>query len=248
MVAQNKFATTSSMFSIVIPAYNEGKSLPVSLPVVRDYLSTHFPVFEIVLVDDGSTDDTVGIANEFAKSHPEVRVLRLPQNRGKGAAVRAGMLAARGDVIVFTDADLSTPMEEIDKALGFLNEGADLVIGSRSLPASEIQRHQPVSREVMGRTFNLLVRGMFGLPFRDTQCGFKCYRRKAAQAIYSQTRIDGFAFDVETLVIARHLGCQVVEMPVHWLDSPQSTVRIPRHVLMMMWELFRIALREAVGA
>jgi dolichyl-phosphate beta-glucosyltransferase len=218
-----------------VPAYNEQERLPLSLRKIGDYCRTRFDRFEIIVVDDGSTDQTAAVAESLG-----ARVIRLARNTGKGAAVRAGMLAAAGDYVLFSDADLSTPIEELEKMWPHLTGAADVVIGSRDLPDSKIERHQNFLRETMGKTFNLFVRVVAGLPYRDTQCGFKCYRRVAAQAIFQRTRIDGFAFDVETLVIARRQGQHVIELPVRWINAPDSKVQVLRHPAQMLAELFVI--------
>jgi dolichyl-phosphate beta-glucosyltransferase len=222
--------------SVVIPAFNETGRLPASLRRIDAYCRGRFSRHEILVVDDGSTDGTA----ELVRLQPGVGLLRMPRNSGKGAAVRAGMLAAAGDIVLFTDADLSTPIEELEGALRCLADSAQVVIASRDLPDSRIERHQNAVRESMGKAFNLVVRTLAHLPYRDTQCGFKCYRAAAAREIYRRTRIDGFAFDVETLVIARRLGYVVVEMPVRWVDCPKSKVNIFRHPLEMIGELLRI--------
>jgi dolichyl-phosphate beta-glucosyltransferase len=232
---------------VVVPAYNEERRLLTSLPKISGYLRAHFVRHEILVVDDGSTDATAAVVTAFAQDAPAVRLLQLPVNSGKGAAVRAGMLAAAGDLVWLSDADLSTPIEELDNVLRHLRAGVDVVIGSRDLPESQIQRHQNPLRETMGKLFNLIVRLLSGLPYHDTQCGFKCYRRAAARAIFHRARINGFAFDVETLVLARRLGCRTVEMPVRWVNCPQSKVRILRHPAEMVLELLTIRLNEARG-
>lgn len=230
-----------------MPAYNEEARLPISLPVIHQYLGAHFQRFELIVVDDGSTDATASSVNMFARDLPHLRLLQLGKNSGKGAAVRAGMLVAAGVYVLFSDADLSTPIEEMENVLTHLRTGADVVIGSRDLPDSKIQRHQNLLRETMGKTFNLIVRRLSGLMFADTQCGFKCYRREAAQAIFRRTVINGFAFDVETLVIARTLGFRIVEMPVRWVNSPNSKVQILRHPAEMIVEVIQVRLNNARG-
>ena len=232
---------------MVVPAYNEEQRLTLSLPKISDYLRARFARYEIIVVDDGSTDATGTVVNMFAKDDPHISLAQLPVNSGKGAAVRAGMLAAAGDYVLFSDADLSTPIEELENVLRHLRAGADVVIGSRDLPESQIQRHQNPLREMMGKLFNLIVRLLSGLPYHDTQCGFKCYRRAAAQAIFHRTKINGFAFDVETLVLARLLDCRTVEMPVRWVNCPQSKVRILRHPAEMVLELLKIRINDARG-
>lgn len=224
--------------SVVIPTYNEAARLGPSLESLRAFLERRFSRFELIVVDDGSGDGTAALARGFAG----VRVLELGFNRGKGAAVREGMLAADGEFVLFTDADLSTPIEQMEPFLERLKAGADLVIGSRALPGSELRVRQSRLREGMGKVFNRLMRALCGLPYRDTQCGFKAFTREAARAIFSRARIDGFAFDVEALSIARTLGLKVEEHPVRWINSPLSRVRIVAHSLEMLRDVLRIRL------
>ncbi len=228
--------------SVVIPAYNEARRIGSSLQRVWQYLGARCDAgdFEIIVVDDGSDDSTSAIVEEFAARAPEVTLIRLPHNRGKGAAVRAGMMAANGEAVLFSDADLSTPIEEAEKALQLLVEGNDVVIGSRALAGSRILVRQPRLRESLGRLFNLLLRAFLRIPFRDTQCGFKLFRREAAHAIFQRARIDGFAFDVEAIVIAKQLGYVIKEMPVRWLNDPESKVTLLRHPAQMLADLWRI--------
>jgi dolichyl-phosphate beta-glucosyltransferase len=229
----------SEFLSVVIPAYNEATRLPATLRAVHEYLTNHFDRFEIVVVDDGSTDNTAGAAEAGG-----ARLLRQPTNTGKGAAVRDGMLAGAGEIVLFSDADLSTPIEEVEKALDRLAQGWDVVIGSRALPDSDVQLHQNFVREYMGKAFNVFVRVLAGLPFRDTQCGFKCFTRRAAQTVFAQCVIDGFAFDVEALSVARRLGFRVTDMPVRWVNSPASRVNIWVHPWQMLGELLQIRWRH----
>jgi dolichyl-phosphate beta-glucosyltransferase len=224
--------------SVVIPAYNEAARLPATLRTVAEYLTRRCRRFEIIVVDDGSTDETATLAETAG-----ARVLRQPTNTGKGAAVRAGMLAATGDVVLFSDADLSTPIEELEPALHLLGQGWDVVIGSRALPDSNVQVHQNILRESLGKAFNVFVRTLAGLPFRDTQCGFKCFTRTAAQQVFARCAVNGFAFDVEALLVAQRLGCRVTDMPVRWVNSPASRVRMLVHPWQMLGELLRIRWR-----
>jgi glycosyltransferase involved in cell wall biosynthesis len=211
--------------SIVVPAYNEERRLPATLDALVGYLSRRgFPFAEIVVVDDGSTDGTAALVERRSDPVP-IRLLRNPGNRGKGYAVRHGMLEAAGDWILFTDADLSAPIDELSRLEAAVAGGrAEVAIGSRGLDRSLIERHQPGLRETAGRFFNLVMRLVTGLPFRDTQCGFKLFAARAAREIFRRQRLDGFGFDVEALFLARRLGLRVVEVPVRWSDVEGTKV------------------------
>ena len=207
--------------SIIIPAFNEEKRRPSTLATIKEYLAAGTWEFvEIVVVDDGSHDNTVDVALAAG-----ARVLRNPGNRGKGYSVRHGMLKAKGELALFSDADLSAPIEELDSLWDAVEQqGANCAIGSRALNQSLIGVHQPLFREAMGRIFNLLVRLETGLPFQDTQCGFKLFETAAAREIFGRQRIDGFGFDVEVLFIANRLGYRVVEVPIRWNDVAGTKV------------------------
>jgi dolichyl-phosphate beta-glucosyltransferase len=228
--------------SVVIPVYNEEGRIGASLERVWNYLrgSSGSGGFEIIVVDDGSRDCTGTVVEQFMSRAPEVRLIRLPMNRGKGAAVRAGMMAAAGEAVLFSDADLSTPIELVEDALKLFREGCDVVIGSRALAESRILVRQSPLRQSLGRLFNRLIRSWLRVPFRDTQCGFKLFRREAALAVFRRARIDGFAFDVEVILLARRLGYLVREMPVRWINDPDSRVTLMRHPAQMLVDLWRI--------
>jgi dolichyl-phosphate beta-glucosyltransferase len=202
--------------SVVIPTYNEACRIGPSLELVWNYLCANYGRggFEIIVVDDGSRDRTATLVEEFTSRGPEIRLIRLPMNRGKGAAVRAGMLAAAGEAVLFSDADLSTPIEQVEGTLRLLREGSDVVIGSRALAQSQVLTRQAPLRESLGRLFNRLIRACLGIPFPDTQCGFKLFRREAAREVFQRARTDGFAFDVEAILLALQLGYVIREMPV----------------------------------
>jgi glycosyltransferase involved in cell wall biosynthesis len=207
--------------SIIIPAFNEEKRLPSTLATVKAYLAASSWEFsEIAVVDDGSRDATAEVAEAAG-----VRVLRNPGNRGKGYTVRHGMLEAKGDWALFSDADLSAPIDELEKLWTAVErERVRCAIGSRALDRSLIGIHQSAFRENMGRVFNLLMRLETGLPFQDTQCGFKLFETAAARQIFGRQRLDGFGFDVEVLYIAKRLGYRTVEVPVRWNDVAGTKV------------------------
>jgi dolichyl-phosphate beta-glucosyltransferase len=211
--------------SIIIPAYNEEKRLPGTLDKIERYFERiHWDFAEIVVVNDGSVDGTAAVARQRG-----ARVLENPGNRGKGYSVRHGMLDAKGDWALLTDADLSAPIEDLERLWHAAeSEHAEAAIGSRALDRSLIGVHQPAFREFMGRFFNLFVRTITGLPFHDTQCGFKLFRSSAAAEIFRRQRLDGFGFDVEVLYIAQHLGYRTLEVPVHWDDVAGTKVSMTR--------------------
>jgi glycosyltransferase involved in cell wall biosynthesis len=214
--------------SIIIPAYNEAQRLPGTMRKVRDYLDhSAWDFAEIVVVDDGSRDGTAEAARAAG-----ARVLANPGNRGKGYTVRHGMLEAKGEWALFTDADLSAPIEELDKLWSAAARAqAQVAIGSRAIDRSLIGVHQPFFREAMGRFFNVAMRLVTGLPFHDTQCGFKLFEARAAREIFGRQRLEGFGFDVEVLYIARRLGCRAVEVPVRWNDVAGTKVSLWRGMM-----------------
>ncbi len=231
--------------SVVIPAYNEERRLGATLQAVKQYLSrADFP-YEVIVVDDGSKDRTAEIAR--ASEIPGLRLLSNPGNQGKGYTVRHGIEEAEGDLILFTDADNSTPIEEFESMRSHFANGADVVIGSRALPQSQLQVRQTALREFAGRTFNWLLRSVVPLPFHDTQCGFKAFRREAAHAVFPRQRIRGWGFDAEVLLIAQRQGYRIIETPVRWINSPDSRLLIWRDAPKMFWELCRIRWNDLLG-
>ena len=240
-------AVSRPFISVVVPAYNEAGSIEPNLERIVEYLSAKFSPFEVIVVDDGSTDGTPQSVAQMARKEPRITVVAFPTNRGKGFVVRQGMLKAEGEHVLFTDADLSTPVEAIAKGLKGLEEGSPVVIASRRHAQSVIVLHQAWAREAVGRVFNLVVRSLLSLPFQDTQCGFKCFSREAAREIFSLARMDGFAFDVEILVIARRLGYRVREIPVYWTDSLNSKVRPVRHLSRIVGDLLKIYWNDRRG-
>jgi dolichyl-phosphate beta-glucosyltransferase len=220
--------------SVVIPAYNEARRLGPTLEAVSAYLAG--TPHEILVVDDGSRDETSAVAGRVAG----VRVLRLETNRGKGAAVRHGMLEARGEWVLMSDADLSTPIDEYDRLKEHLKAGADIAIGSRGLRQAEIEVSQPFYRVFMGKTFNLLVQALLLPGIWDTQCGFKLFSRSAARAVFERVGLSGFGFDVEAVYIAKRLGLRVDEVPVRWRNDPDTRVNAWRDSLRTFRELWGI--------
>jgi len=219
--------TTSPVkLSVVIPAYNEEKRLPATLERVCSYLGESFDgSWEVVVVDDGSKDGTAALVEKWQKRESRVRLVRNPGNRGKGYAVRNGMLAAAGEWRLFSDADLSAPIEEVSKLLATVaKEHAVVALGSRAVDRSLVSVHQSAFREFSGRFFNTIMRLATGLPFLDTQCGFKLYAADAADAVFRRQLLDGFSFDVEDLVIAKRLGFRCVEVPVRWANVEGTKV------------------------
>lgn len=226
--------------TVVIPAYNEEKRLPETLKKIHEYLAKKNFTYEIIVVDDGSRDGTIKVAESFQELEPGLRVLRNPRNMGKGFTVRNGMLNGRGKLLLFTDSDLSTPIEDFDKFLPQFEKGYDVVIGSRALAESDIKVSQPIHRVIMGKVFNLIVRTMFWTKIKDTQCGFKCFTRAAVQAVFPKQQVWGFGFDVEVLFIARKLGFKICEYPVEWSDSPDTRVSPIRDSVDMFIDLVKI--------
>ena len=209
----------SPKYSIVIPAYNEGARLGATLEKVLAYVRAQRWDAEVVVVNDGSRDNTAEIVKNFANREPALRLIDNPGNHGKGYSVRNGMLNARGEILLFSDADLSSPIEEAPKLFSAIEQGADIAIGSRWLRAETQTQRQPLYRQLFGRVFNILLRLTLGLPFKDTQCGFKAFTQKAAQTVFGLQKIERWGFDPEILFLARKFGLQVQEVPVAWGHS-----------------------------
>jgi dolichyl-phosphate beta-glucosyltransferase len=216
--------TRPPALSLVIPAFNEEKRLPVALARIAEWLGSRKPYMtaEVLVVDDGSSDRTAAVAEKTAAGLGLVfRLIRLPENRGKGAAVRAGVMEAAGEHVLVTDADLSTPIAEVEK---LLSADAPVAIGSRGIDATLVKQKQSLFRVASGKLFNFLVRLLAVTGIRDTQCGFKLFRRDAAREVFSRATVDRFAFDVEALLLARRLGYRIAEVPVLWFNSPDTRV------------------------
>ena len=225
--------------SIIIPAYNEEKRVGPTLKSIIDFMKSREWQYELLVVDDGSADATVETARQAARDAP-LRIIQNKTNMGKGASVKAGMLEAAGDAILFTDADLSTPIEEIDKLIPYWIEGAGVVFGSRSVAGAEIVVHQNLLREYMGRTFNLFVRAVALPGYIDTQCGFKLFSAECAKRVFPQQRLMRFAFDVEVLTVARRLGFSIREVPVTWHNDPSSKVSVMSSPLEMIFGVLKL--------
>lgn len=226
--------------AVIVPAFNEARRLTDNLLTLLSYLQTFRPNAELIVVDDGSTDGTAEVAEKLFARRPDVtaRVLRFPQNHGKGHAVRAGLLAAQSAIALFSDADLSTPITELPKLVEPIEAGDyDLTLGSRALDRSLIGQRQPWRREQGGKIFNAVVRLATGLPFADTQCGFKAFRMEAARPIIELGRINGFGFDVELLFLAQRAELRMLEVPVRWDHHEGSKVHIVRDSLRMLQEV-----------
>lgn len=223
--------------SVIIPAYNEEKRIEASLEKALEYFNKQSYTWELIVVDDGSKDKTVELVNKFPEP---VYCLKQPQNMGKGAAVRRGMLDSKGQYRVFTDADFSTPVYEFPKILKNLEAGYDICIGSRAIDRSMVKEHQPFYREFMGKTFNKIVQTLLFKGIKDTQCGFKGFTESAANSIFSKAKINGFSFDVEILYLAQKAGLKIAQEPVEWYNDDRSKVNPITDATLMFIELFKI--------
>jgi glycosyltransferase involved in cell wall biosynthesis len=235
-------------YSIVVPAYNESGRLRPTLDALLRFIQEENWDAEILVVNDGSKDDTAQVVREYGKLHPQVLLLENPGNRGKGYSVRNGMLHARGDICLFSDADLSSPIEEARKLLAALAQGADVAIGSRWLKSELQTERQPLYRQAFGRIYNLVLRIFLGMRFVDTQCGFKAFTRNAVQRIFPLQRIERWGFDPEILFLAQRAGLRVVEVPVVWAHSEGTRLNPVRDGIRMFGEVLRIRWYAVIGA
>ena len=235
-------------YSIIIPAYNESSRLRPTLDELVRFVEERGWEAEILVVNDGSRDDTAEIVRSYGKVHSHVLLVENPGNRGKGYSVRNGMLHARGDICLFTDADLSSPIGEAQKLFDAIAGGADIAIGSRWLRADLQTERQPLYRQLFGRIYNLVLRVILGLKFADTQCGFKAFRREAVRGIFPLQRIERWGFDPEILFLARRLGFSVKEVPVVWAHSEGTRLSPFRDGVRMFGEVLRIRWNSIAGA
>ncbi len=234
-------------YSFIIPAYNESERLSASLPKVLDYIRRREYDAEVIVVNDGSIDDTAEIVRRFAATNPEVRLLENPGNRGKGYSVRHGMLQGYGDVLLFTDADLSSPIYEADKLFQAIAEGADIAIGSRWLRKELQTERQPWYRQLYGRLFNLGLKLTLGLPYQDTQCGFKAFTRAAAHTVFTRQHIERWGFDPELLFLGDKFKLRTVEVPVEWAHDHRSRINPLRDGLNMGLEMLKVRWNDMRG-
>src|SRR3989344_7543257 len=229
--------------SIIIPVFNEEKRIASALKKVSEFLAKKKFDYEIIIVDDGCSDNTIKCALDTGV---KINIIKNAVNLGKGGAVRNGMLAASGDYLLFTDVDISTPMEELDNFLPWLSKGFDVVIGSRSINGADVRVRQPLYRELMGKFFNKLVRLLTVRGIIDTQCGFKLFTKKCGYEVFSKQKINSFCFDVEVLFLAKKFGYNVKELPVIWCNDVGTTVNPVKDSLRMLKDLFRIRFNDLV--
>jgi dolichyl-phosphate beta-glucosyltransferase len=232
---------------VVVPVYNETKRMGERLPELLAFLHTQDYPYEIVVVDDGSTDGTADMARQMLADEERARVLAQPRNRGKGHAVKVGMLAAEGRYVLFTDADLSTPPAELDKFWPWLEEGYDVVIGSRKMAGANIVKHQPLWRESLGKVFTWLTNHIATKDISDVTCGFKCFTYEAAQTLFGLSVIDDWSFDAEVLFLAQRFKYRIKQVPVSWHDEAGTKVRLWKDAITSLRGLMRIRMNASRG-
>ncbi|HUN90294.1 MAG TPA: dolichyl-phosphate beta-glucosyltransferase [Terriglobales bacterium] len=237
----------SHTYSIIIPAFNESQRILASLDKIIAYATEQEWGVEIIVVNDGSRDNTAELVRQYTKTHPVVKLIENPGNCGKGYTVRNGMMHAHGDILLFTDADLSSPIEESRKLFAAIDKGADVTFGSRWLQSELQTGRQPLYRQVFGRIFNLLLRIILGLKYKDTQCGFKAFTRRAAHQIFSRQMIDRWGFDPETLFLAEKYGYKVAEVPVEWAHDNRSKINPVTDGAKMFMEMLKVRWADATG-
>ncbi len=230
--------------TIIIPAYNEAERIVESLSAIKSYMEKQTYSINVVLVDDGSTDNTFDICTTFAEQNQWLNVLSYKNNEGKGYAVRKGMLYNAADFLLFCDADMSTPLEELDQFWDYINQGADIVIASRPLPGSSLVKRQPIYREMAGRLLNKYIQIVAVPGIQDTQCGFKLFKREAAVNVFNKCVINGFSFDIEVLHLSQKLGYKIKEAPVHWYHKSGSKVHLLQDGLRLLYDTIKIRLRH----
>lgn len=233
--------TKDPFLSVIIPAFNEQRRLPPTLLDAVDFLDSFDKEYEVIVVDDGSRDGTSAVVQKFEKIRSQVRLIRLPKNYGKGHAVRTGALNAHGQFILFADADGSTAISEVSRLLTAIEEGSEVVIGSRALRSDETEVKALLLRKILGRVFNKIVNTVLLPGIADTQCGFKLFSRKAANFLFSQQQSDGFSFDIELLFLAKKAGLSVSEIAINWENVPGSKVNLVSDSLRMFLDIFRFA-------
>lgn len=239
--------TQHPKYSIVIPAYNESRRIPATLKAVLACIRRNAWDAEVIVVNDGSTDTTSEVVRDLAREAPEIRLIENPVNHGKGYSVRNGMLQARGDVVMFTDSDLSSPIEEAVNLFAAIAAGADIAIGSRWLESGRQTQRQPLYRQFFGRCFNAVTRMVMRLPFADTQCGFKAFTRAAAQTVFQLQTIERWGFDPEILFIALKRGFRIAEVPVAWAHDERSRMSYLKDGIKMLEELAIIRWNALLG-
>jgi len=239
--------TDHPRYSIVIPAFNESARIPATLDAVVACIRSRGWPAEVIVVNDGSTDSTADLVREFARNAPEVRLIENPGNRGKGYSVRSGMLQAMGDIVMFTDSDMSAPIEEAERLFAAIENGADIAIGSRWLESGRQTHRQPLYRQIFGRCFNGVTRLVMGLHFADTQCGFKAFTRAAAQTVFQLQTIERWGFDPEILFIAVKRGLRVQEVAVSWAHDERSRMSYLKDGLKMLEEIAIIRWNALTG-